>query len=439
MRLAFRLLPLLLLLLLGAAGLAAADQVVIVTSFPKELTDAYKKAYEARTPGTTVEILNKGTAAGIAYIRETAAGARPDVFWVSAPDAFEVLAKENLLVKLPKLNPAVPEKIGDFPINDPAGFYQGQALAGYGIMFNERYLKGNDLPPPRDWADLAAPNWFGHVATSAPSRSGTTHLTMETILQGEGWTKGWTLLAQIAGNCAAIPERSTAVPDGVGSGQYGAGLVIDFFGFSARNSGLPVGFVYPAVTAIVPANIGLVAGAKNAEAAQKFMAWSVSEEGQALLLQPKISRLPVLPSAYAKAPADFPRPYEKPITAKVKFDPQLSESRYYVVSALFDQTITFRHPELTAAAKAIHAAAEKVAKSKNAAAQKLLDEARTLAFAPLVSEAQIRDPEFLKSFRASKKDAEAGKKMTAAEEAWGNQAKANYAKARELATKAGAL
>ncbi|MBS0658246.1 MAG: extracellular solute-binding protein [Verrucomicrobia bacterium] len=428
-------------MLLGLSSLAtlAADQVVIVTSFPKELTDAYKKAYEARAPGTTVEILNKGTAAGIAYIRETAAGARPDVFWVSAPDAFEVLARENLLVKLPKLNAAVPEKIGDFPINDPEGFYQGQALAGYGIMFNERYLKGNDLPPPRDWADLAQPAWFGHVATSAPSRSGTTHLTMETILQGEGWTKGWTLLARIAGNCAAIPERSTAVPDGVGSGQYGAGLVIDFFGYSARNSGLPVDFVYPAVTAIVPANIGLIAGAKNADAAQKFMAWTVSDEGQALLLQPKISRLPVLPAAYAKAPAGFPRPYEKPITAKVKFDPQLSESRYYVVSALFDQTITFRHPELTAAAKAIHAAAEKVAKSKNAAAQKLLEEARTLAFTPLVSEAQIKDPEFLKTFRASKKDAEAGKKMTAAEEAWGNQAKANYAKARELATKAASM
>lgn len=435
----FRLLTTAALALLSTALLPAAEQVVIVTSFPKELTDAYKKAYEARTPGTTVEILNKGTAAGIAYVRETAAGARPDVFWVSAPDAFEVLAKENLLVKLPKLNPAIPEKIGDFPINDPAGFYQGQALAGYGIMFNERYLKGNDLTPPRDWVDLTAAKWFGHVATSSPSRSGTTHLTMETILQGEGWTRGWTLLAQIAGNCAAVPERSTAVPDGVGSGQYGAGLVIDFFGFSARNSGLPVDFVYPALTAIVPANIGLIAGARNAEAAQKFMAWTVSDEGQALLLQPKISRLPVLPAAYAKAPAGFPRPYEKPITAKVNFDPQLSESRYYIVSALFDQTITYRHVELVEATKAIHEAAVKVARSKNSAALRLLDEARVLTYLPLVTEAQIKDAEFLKSFRASKKDAEAGKKMTALEEGWGNKAKANYSRAKELAAKAGAM
>jgi hypothetical protein len=26
---------------------------------------------------------------------------------------------------------------------------------------------------------------------SSPSRSGTTHFTIETILQGEGWEKGW--------------------------------------------------------------------------------------------------------------------------------------------------------------------------------------------------------------------------------------------------------
>lgn len=421
------------MLLLAGVAAASADQVVVVTSFPKELTDVYKKAYEARTPGTTVEILNKGTSAGIAYVRETAAGNRPDVFWVSAPDAFEVLVKENLLEKLAPLNPAVPAKIGDFPINNPAGFFQGQALAGYGIMYNTRYLKANDLTAPKEWADLARPEWFGHVATSAPSRSGTTHLLMEAVLQGEGWEKGWRQLAMISGNCSAIPERSTAVPDGVGTGNYGAGLVIDFFGFSAKNSGLPVEFVYPAVTAIVPASIGLIAGAKNAEAAKKFIAFTVSDEGQALLLDPKISRLPVLPAAYAKAPKDFPRPFEKPITAKVNFDSILSEGRYELVNALYDQTITFRHQELIAATKAIHAAS---AKAKKPEAIKILDEARALAFGPQVSAAQVSEVGLLQTFKASKKDPEAGRKMQALEEQWGNASKANYAKAVALAAKA---
>ncbi len=48
----------------------------------------------------------------------------------------------------------------------------GQALAGYGIMWNTHYLKANKLPPPKEWADLAQPVYFGHVAISSPSRAG---------------------------------------------------------------------------------------------------------------------------------------------------------------------------------------------------------------------------------------------------------------------------
>ena len=132
-------------------------------------------------------------------------------------------------------------------------------------MWNTRYMKANKLPEPREWADLVKPVYFGHVAISSPSRSGTTHLTVETILQGEGWSKGWNQILAIGGNCAAITERSFGVPDGVNNGQYGLGIVIDFFGLSAKASGFPVEFVYPSVTAIVPANIGLIANARNAE------------------------------------------------------------------------------------------------------------------------------------------------------------------------------
>ena len=53
---------------------------------------------------------------------------------------------------------------------------------------------------------------------------------METILQGEGWDKGWSQLLEISGNSAQITERSFGVPDGVNNGQFGIGIVVDFFG-----------------------------------------------------------------------------------------------------------------------------------------------------------------------------------------------------------------
>jgi len=413
-------------------ALALADTITVVTSFPKELTAAYKKAFEAKFPGDKLEILNKNTAAGIAYVREQPAGSRPEVFWASAPDAFEVLTSGNLLQKVDGGNPSIPDKVGSYPINDPQGYYKGQALAGYGIMWNTRYLAANKLPAPKEWADLAKPAYFSHVAISSPSRSGTTHLTVETILQGEGWNKGWAQLLAISGNSAAITERSFGVPDGVSNGQYGVGLVIDFFGLAAKNSGMPVEFVYPSVTAIVPANIALVAGAKSPDAGKRFIQFALSEEGQMLLLQKDISRLPVMPTIYAKAPAGYPNPFTGSIQAKVNFDTDLSESRYYVVVSLFDQMVTFRHKELAQATKAIWEAEKRL----GGKASPQLDEARKLAFSPVVDDKQIADKTLLALFKADKKDEAASKQKAKVEEEWAAKAKGNYARAVELANSA---
>src|SRR5204863_9103032 len=180
------------------------------------------------------------------------------------------------------------------------------------------------------------------------------------ILLGEGWTKGWSQILPTAGNAAAITERSFGVPDGVNNGQYGIGLVIDFFGLSAKASGFPVEFVYPSVTAIVPANIGLIANAKNPKAAEAFVEFLLSEEGQQILLDPKIQRLPVRLATYDKAPAGYPNPFkDTSIGATVRFDALVSEARYELLNSLYDRVVTFRLKELNAAWKAIQAAEKK--------------------------------------------------------------------------------
>lgn len=426
--------------LLLAWGAAQAGTVTVVTSFPKDLTDPYKKAFEAANPGIKIEVLNKNTTASIAYIKELAVGQRPDVMWASAPDAFEVLARDKLLTAAPELkNPNTPAKIGNYPINDPQGLYYGQALAGYGIMWNTRYLQANKLPVPKEWSDLAKPEYFGHVAISSPSRSGTTHLTVETLLQGEGWDKGWTQMLEIMGNCAAVTDRSFGVPDGVNSGQYGIGMVIDFFGLSGKYSGFPVDFAYPSVTAVVPANIGLVTGGKNADEAKKFIAFTLSKEGQQILLEPKISRLPVLPYADLKVPAGYPDVQAVAKRSKVQFNSELSESRYQVVVSMFDQMVTFRLKELQAATKAIHDAEKKLKSKPNPQAAELVKQARGFAYSPLVGQDNVKDEQFLELFRKNRRDVAVSKQLTGQEELWASKAKTNYAKAAELANQAAAL
>jgi len=55
------------------------------------------------------------------------------------------------------------------------------------------------------------------------------------------FNKGWAKMKNIAGNFKTVTARSFGVPDGVNSGDFGIGIVIDFFGLSSIGSGFPVG------------------------------------------------------------------------------------------------------------------------------------------------------------------------------------------------------
>jgi ABC-type Fe3+ transport system substrate-binding protein len=419
-------------------GNANAKDVVIVTSFPKELFETYKKTFEAKNPGINVVINSKQTNAGVTYLRETRAKPEADIFWVSAPDAFQTLDSDGLLEKYapPKeIMAKIPAKIGNFPIHDPDGKYFGFAISGYGLMWNKNYLKAHKLPAPKEWTDLTNPRYYNHLVISAPSRSGTTHLTVETILQAYGWDKGWALLLNSGGNMGSITERSFGVPEAVISGQYGIGVVIDFFGLSAIASGQPVEFAYPSLTSVVPASVGIVKGGPNPQEARSFVNYLLSEAGQTVLFAPEIARLPVIPELYAKAPKDYPNPFKRKLGG-VEFNDEISSSRRDVVNSLYDHIITYRHKELREAWKAVYNAEEALGKSKSANATQgkiLTAEGRKLLAQVPISDKRAADKEVTGAFRSK-----SGLKSQLETE-WENFARGNYGKAKELAEKAAAM
>jgi ABC-type Fe3+ transport system substrate-binding protein len=424
------------LALLVATPVRAANELVVVTSFPKELFEGYKKAFEAAHPGVRIIVKQQQTNQGVTYLRETRAKPDSDIFWASSVDAFLTLKQDGLLdtVAVPRdIAARIPEKIGDFPIHDPEGFYYGFAVSGYGLMWNTRYLAAHKLPAPREWLDLADPRYHGHLVMSAPSRSGTTHLTVEVILQAYGWEKGWALLLAAGGNMGAITERSFGAPEAVISGQLGIGVVIDFFGLSAIASGHPVDFAYPALTAVVPASVAKVRNGPNGENATKFITWLLSEPGQMLLFTPEIARLPVVPALYTRAPKGYPNPFQLKLGG-VKFDAKLSSSRVNLVNALFDQIVTFRHAELRSAWGAIAQAHAAIVRAKGGGkgverAEALLTEARTAA-STVPIDVKRADKVLNDAFK-TKADVKAKH-----ETEWDTAARANYLRAKTLAEQA---
>lgn len=414
---------------------APSGKVTVVTSFSKDVTTPIKAAFEKAHPGLILEVQNRNTNAGVKFVEETKANNQSDLFWASAPDAFEVLKAKGLLQVYRSKAVGIPEKVGAYPINDTEGGYLGFAASGYGIMWNERYAKAKGLPEPKEWQDLAKPVFHNHVSIASPARSGTTHLTIETILQGEGWDKGWATIKAMAGNFNQIAERSFGVPDAVNSGQVGVGIVIDFFAFSAQGAGFPVKFNYPSVTTVVPANIAIIANAPNKAGAEAFVEYLLSPAGQEVLLDPKIRRLPVNPATYAKAPKDFPNPFtDKRFQGMLKFDSKKSGARKAVVETLFDQVISFQLEDLKAVTKVLHDYEAASAGKTNAAAAKLAAEARALISAMPVSEAQaLADPEIAGAFRAGK---EGKTRQAQFEQKWAAFSKENYAKAKAKAEEA---
>jgi ABC-type Fe3+ transport system substrate-binding protein len=413
---------------------APAGKVTVVTSFAKDVTDPFKKAFEKAYPGVTLEVQNRNTNAAVKFLEETRSGNQTDLMWASAPDAFEVLKSKQLLQKYAPKAKGLAEKVGSYPVNDKDGFYFGFAASGYGIMWNERYLRANKLPEPKEWSDLARPAFFDHVSISAPSRSGTTHLTIETILQGEGWDKGWRTVKEMAGNFRTVTDRSFGVPEAVNSGQVGVGVVIDFFAFSAQAAGFPVKFAYPSVTTVVPANIGIIANAPNRAGAEAFVEFILSPDGQEVLLDPGIRRLPVNMETYAKAPAGYPNPFKDPQFQKMMlFDVDKSEARTAPVDTLFDQLITFQLEPLKAATKAVYDAEAALAKKNNDKARALVKEARDLIAVMPITEDQASSAEIRGAFTGAK---EKGARQAELENQWSAFARERYGQAKAKAEEA---
>ncbi|SNR67781.1 extracellular solute-binding protein [Paracoccus sediminis] len=428
--------------LMMTSAAAFADTVTVVTSFSKDLTDPFKAAFEAAHSGTTLEVVNRNTNAAVSYLQETRSSNTTDLMWASAPDAFEVLKGEGLLAKVDVQFEGIPDEVGGYPVHDADGTYFGFAASGYGIMYNTRYVEANELTVAKEWEDLKRAEYNGHVAMSSPSRSGTTHLTVETVLQGEGWDKGWATWKWISGNMNTVTERSFGVPDAVNSGSTGFGIVIDFFGLSSKASGFPVELVYPSVTSIVPANIGIIENAPNPEGAKKFVEFILSPEGQKVLLEPAIMRLPVNPDAYADAPEDFPNPFSEDFApGAIEFDVDKSGARYELVNSLFDVLVTYRLDDLRAAVSAVQQAEAAHADSGNQEAAALIAEARALIEAMPITEEQALDPSYAQAFTVSRADPETEVvgRQAEIEQEWDRFAVENYGKAKQLAEQAIAL
>ncbi|HEV7305502.1 ABC transporter substrate-binding protein [Ensifer sp.] len=338
-------LPLILLVLgAAAAGARAAEKqaLVVVTSYPPSFFEPFRAAFETANPDIRVSIVQRNTASASRFVIEKA-DVQADVFWASAADAFELLKRNGSLRPIAPRDTGAPERVFGYPVNDPEGYYLGFALSGYGFVYNPSHLAQNRLPAPTHWQDLLNPIYSGQIGITTPSRSGTTHLIVEALLQTYGWEEGWAMLSRLGGNLSTVTARSFGVASGVAQRRFSIGITIDFLASTPEFTRAGNIFVLPPDTVFVPASIAILARSRNVAAAERFVDFVLSEAGQKLLLSPAIARIPVNPTLNDGLLPD----HDGASLLKTSgFDAALSARRYGLVNLIFDDYIVRRRATL---------------------------------------------------------------------------------------------
>ena len=271
----------------------------------------------------------------------------------------------------------IPEKVGAYPDQRPGRLLFRLRRLRLRHHVERALRQGQQAARRRRSGRISRkPAYFDHVSIAAPSRSGTTHLTIETILQGEGWDKGWRTIKEMAGNFRQVTERSFGVPEAVNSGQVGYGIVIDFFAFSSQASGFPVKFVYPTVTTIVPANVGIVANAPNKAGAEAFVEFLLSPAGQEVLLEPRHPPPAGQPDDLRQGAGRLSQSVQGSRACSALREVRRRRCRRSATTSstrCSTSSITFQLDPLKAATKAIHEAEAALAKKDNAQARALVE------------------------------------------------------------------
>jgi len=285
-------------------------------------------------------------------------GRAVDLAWGGGPVWFDILYRAGLTSPLVSDEVSVyvnqiPDMISGAPskrIDDGEVHWIGAAISSFGFTINTQALENEGLPPPTKWIDLANETYsvvlpFPIIGTADPTRSTSNTRMFEIILQTYGWEEGWKLLTLLGGN-SIIYDGSELVRDAAIRGDIGAGTTIDFYGYTAQLENPELcQYIFPEDGTIVNADpIAMINTSPNPEAAQAFIAWILSPEGQEPWLDPTVNRLPINTQVFetekGQERPDLEEMYYKSIDAlKIEFSDDIASSYEFAMMNFFHYTL----------------------------------------------------------------------------------------------------
>lgn len=256
----------------------------VYTSEPQAKIDELVAAFNEQNPDIDVEVFRAGTGDLTARIEaeRTTGAIAADVLLAADAPTFESYKSDGLLQRY---TPTGADAL-DPAVVDPEGFYVGTRIIPTVIAYNTGAVDA----PPTSWQDLTDPQYLGQITMPNPDVSGAAAYNAAVWLNtpelGEAWLEG------LAANEPVIAESNGPVGQAVAAGTQPVGIVVDYLVRELAAKGSPIALSYPTDgVPYVSQPAGIFADSDSTEAAQKFVDFLVSREGQELAVEQ--SYLPV--------------------------------------------------------------------------------------------------------------------------------------------------
>jgi iron(III) transport system substrate-binding protein len=283
-----------------ATGASQANgKLVIYSGRSEPLIQPVLDAFKAQNPGVEI-LLKAGSNSELANaLIEEQANPQADVFITTELFTVQSLAQQGVFqaYRPAGADQLLAEFIG------PGDNWVGLTRRARVIMYNTDLVSEEDLP--KSIFDLTDPKWKGKIA-AAGSTNGSMQAQVAAMRQllGDEETEAW--LQGLLDNDVTFFGGHTDVRKAVGAGEFALGLVNHYYYHLQAAEGSKVGIIFPdqgtdQVGLITNATAAaVVKGAPNAPAAQAFLDFLVSQEGQKLFAEQNYE-YPLLPGVTLRA------------------------------------------------------------------------------------------------------------------------------------------
>jgi iron(III) transport system substrate-binding protein len=285
-----------------AASGEASTELNLLCTPQVQWCEGMKAEFEKVYPDITVNFVRLSAGEALARLRSEKDNPQFDIWWGGPIDSFVAAANDGLLVayESPNLANLRDQNLYKDVDNRWAGVYVGTL----GFATNTNWLADNPgATAPTSWADLLKPEFEGQIMVAHPSSSGTSFTALCTILQSMGEEEGWNYIQQYAGQVNQFTKSGAAPAKFVGQGEAAIGIVFSHDIVAEIEKGSPLELTFPSEgTGYEIGGMGIIAGAKHADAAQKWFDWALEPATQELGPQYEAFQAPTVTGANASRP-----------------------------------------------------------------------------------------------------------------------------------------